>query len=217
MTLSRIVGVVSFGRWLGTVHVVIVAGIKVGTLTSVSTLLLGGAVNELLLADVEQVAAKDAPSTLNGASGHESPAGAALSLVLDRSSVVQVFPIELEGDRGRVELGKITRVVAKKILRFHALIPSQGSFLLDAPVGELVVGHGVGDAFLGVVGTDIGVDLDELGHASIELLLCLGSETVFGHVLRVEPVVVDSGGSGSVDGDNVDGLAEAGNHGSGEN
>ena len=217
MTLSRIVGVVSFGRWLGTVHVVIVAGIKVGTLTSVSTLLLGGAVNELLLADVEQVAAKDAPSTLNGASGHESPAGAALSLVLDRSSVVQVFPIELEGDRGRVELGKITRVVAKKILRFHALIPSQGSFLLDAPVGELVVGHGVGDAFLGVVGTDIGVDLDELGHASIELLLRLGSETVLGHVLRVEPVVVDGGGSGSVDGDNVDGLAEAGNHGSGEN
>jgi hypothetical protein len=64
--------------------------------TTIATLVaLGlGAVNELLLGKGDEVASLDLPSTLHRTGGRESPAGSALSLVLNRGDGTLGSPVD---------------------------------------------------------------------------------------------------------------------------
>jgi len=97
--------------------------------TTIATLIaLGsGAVNKLLLRKGNEVASLDLPSTLHGTGGRESPAGTALSLVLDRGDGTLGSPVDRGGIVDSIKVvasertwGKVLTILDGVASRWHS-------------------------------------------------------------------------------------------------
>jgi len=154
--------------------------------STVATAVLLGAVNELLLGERVELASGNEVSTLNGTSGGESPAGSALSLVLNWGDGTLSSPVDGVGEVGGVEENLASLVMLWKSVSVEL------GLLLGGPGGEVVVGEGEAVLF-GVDLLDLGINLGVKGHSEVELLLGSVGETVLVHVgdeVLLELVVV---------------------------
>ena len=113
--------------------------------TTIATRVDGGALDELLLREGDEVASGNLMSTLHGSSGGEGPAGTALSLVLDGGDGTLGDPVDLIGEVGGGEVLDGVGLLEVSSVAVH------GSSLLRGVVSELVNTDGPGIAVLGVV------------------------------------------------------------------
>mmetsp|Transcript_6621 Transcript_6621/g.9000 ORF Transcript_6621/g.9000 Transcript_6621/m.9000 type:complete len:322 (+) Transcript_6621:157-1122(+) len=147
-------------------------------------LLVASAVNELLLGEAEELTGGDVVGTLEGASGGESPAGAASALILDGGDGTGVSPVD-GGGVGLGEDGGLLALAAAARVAKHVLV------LGGRPVGELVVAGGPGGVG-GVVLLNPVVDEGEVGKALLELTEGVDLSVELGQV--AEEVEVDGHG-----------------------
>jgi len=111
--------------------------------TTTAAVVTGGAstVNKLLLRDVGERALLDGPSTLNGTSGGEGPAGTALALVLDGGDSTIVAPVPGIVGRDRVDLSDVQ---AACIVRLDIAESEHGrAELLGGQITHFIHRHGV--------------------------------------------------------------------------
>mmetsp|Transcript_73221 Transcript_73221/g.101566 ORF Transcript_73221/g.101566 Transcript_73221/m.101566 type:complete len:292 (+) Transcript_73221:161-1036(+) len=100
--------------------------------TVVTPLETGGAVNELLLGERDELSSSEEVSTLKGTGGGESPAGTALTLILDTSNGTLVSPV----NGGGVSLGEGNELT---ILLDVTLAAESLSVFILGHIGEHVV------------------------------------------------------------------------------
>jgi len=121
--------------------------------TTVATLVTSRAraVNELLLRERDKLAVLDEVSTLNSTSGGESPAGAALTLVLDGGDSTARAPVKsISSDSrlgGSIPSSEVASELAVDVLELVHLSRE----LLGGEVTELVDSNSVGSITLSVV------------------------------------------------------------------
>jgi len=124
--------------------------------STIASVVLLGAVNELLLGEGVKLSILDLVSTLNGTGGGESPAGSALSLVLDWGDGTLGSPVD-----GSLEVGGVEEDLVSGVIGWE-LVSVKLGLLVFGPGGEEVVSDG--EIVLG------GVDLlDLLVHLGIEV------------------------------------------------
>ena len=144
--------------------------------TTIAARVDGGALDELLLREGDEVSSGNLMSTLHGTSGGESPAGTALSLVLDGGNGTLGDPVDLISEVGGVELGNGVGLLEVSLVAVH------GSSLLRSVVSELVNTDGPGVSVLGVVLIN---ELEVLGEV-VESVVVLTSGGVLSVVLGNE-------------------------------
>lgn len=157
---------------------------------AIATVARLGTVDQLLLREGQQDVLGDLVETLKGAGGGESPAGAAVTLVLDGGDGTLGSPVEGLGGGGG-EGGAVNGGGAVLIsLDVGGLVHASGLLLefLTGEVSELVDLHGEGLGGVGVVGEDGSVVGGEDG-SSQDLLGGGVFLVVFG--LPVSPEVVN--------------------------
>jgi len=125
---------------------------RVHETTIAALILLGIAVNELLLREGNEFASSDEMGTLEGSSGGERPAGSALALVLNRGDSALGNPVDLIGEVGLIEDGDVP------LLLHLRLETSELLSLISGPVSELIDTNGPG-----VVTSVVGLNLLEVG------------------------------------------------------
>jgi len=107
---------------------------------SITAVALCSAADELLLSETEKRSVLDLPGTFHGTSSRESPAGTALSLVLDSVDGSCCFPVDRVGD-GVFREGHVVLVGLG-----HGFVGKKGFVFPLTPVGHLVVGKLEGGA-----------------------------------------------------------------------
>ena len=130
---------------------------------TVAAEVLGGARDELLLRERQELASVDLVDALESAGGRERPARAAVALILDRGDRASFDPVDLVSVPGLVE-----DLVMSIFLRLSP-VAEQSGLLSSGPVRELVVAKGVAVA-LSVALLDELIVRAEEDKASVELL-----------------------------------------------
>jgi len=150
--------------------------------TTIASMVQPGAVNELGLGEGDEVSGGNEVSTLQGTGGGESPAGTALSLVLDWSNCTSSNPVDLSGKVVDIELNLVNSL--KSAILRGVLESVEALHLVLGEVGEFVDSDGGGLSVSGVVLLDGSQFLSELVKS--ELVLGLGSIglAVLGHELH---------------------------------
>jgi len=120
----------------------------------------------------------DEVSTLNGTSGGESPAGSALSLVLNWGDGTLGSPVNGISEVGGVESDWLLGLEAN-----WGLVSEEFAGLILGPGGEVVVSNGE-RGVLGIHFLDLSILLGEDVHSEDELLLGSVGESVHVHVLH---------------------------------
>jgi hypothetical protein len=154
--------------------------------TAVAALVAGltGAVDKLLLGKVGELAGLLEVGAFERGDGGESPAGAALALVLHGVDAALGAPIDSGGDG----IGGVVVVVARPVLEAEAEV--HGLELLPSVISELVDGKLVGLFGTGVVGLDVVEPVLEDGETRGKLLDRFVGLAVLLHKLsELEPVV----------------------------
>ncbi len=155
------------------VLVVRLVGEMVGLSVSVSVFLpatvatevtVGGAINELLLGERDELASGNEVSTLKTTSGGEGPAGTAAALVFDGGDGTLADPVNAGG---KVLLGEGDFVAEGE---FHGWLVTEESLVLSlSVVREQVVLEGPGGVGGGVL-LNVSLGLHEAGHSEFEFL-----------------------------------------------
>jgi len=141
---------------------VLVGVVLPSTVATVVT--VGGAVNELLLGERDELASGNEVSTLKTTSGGEGPAGTAGALVLDGGDGTLVDPVDAGGE---VLLGEGDLVGEGEL---HGWLVTEESLVLSlSVVREQVVLEGPGGVG-GSVLLDVSLGLHEAGHSEFEFL-----------------------------------------------
>ena len=160
-----------------------------GLTTTIATMTFSIAINELRFSELEKLSSLDKVSTLHDSRGSESPAGTAVSLVLNWVNSSLLSPVDLSGFDG-VDLLNLKSFggVGNSSHHLVGLILSHG--------GEHVVSNNKGVLWIGVDLFVIGISLGEEGHS--EGVLFLGSivNVEVGNVFH-ESGFNSLGGSGS--------------------
>jgi len=130
-----------------------------------------GAVDQLLLRQRDQVLGGDGVSTLDGTGGGESPAAAALALVLDRGDGTSLAPVDGIGGLDALERGEV--LGARERVLHVVELQELGLELFLGQVSKLVDGHSVGIVVLVVLGDEVQVLLEDI-VASEEALVLVG-------------------------------------------
>ena len=159
--VDSLVGVLGGGADAAVGEDVLEGGVHEATVAAVVAE-VAGAVDELGLGEVEELASGDLDGALNGSVGGEGPAGAALALVLHLVDGTISAPVlgtvgDLAGELGGVE--------GAGVRSLDGLEAELGGELLEGHVSELVDSHGVGGVGLGVVGDDV----VEVAHEGVVL------------------------------------------------
>lgn len=128
--------------------------------STIATVVLGGAGNELLLREGFEGSGGNGISTFDGTGGGESPAGTALSLVLDWGNGVSGSPVD-----GGLEVGFIEFL---DVLLLRDLISVKFFHLSIGSVREVVVSESVG-LVSRVPGLNLSVSGDEVFFSEHEL------------------------------------------------
>jgi len=129
------------------------------------------AINQLLLREADQLAVLGEVGTLDGTSGGESPAAAALALVLDGGDSALGDPVNGIGNGGHIDVGLVLGADEVALDGHEAEV--LGLELLLSQIGELVDAHGVRVVALVVLSDGIEVGLEDV-VASEELLVLVG-------------------------------------------
>lgn len=160
------------GEWVG-----LGVGKSIGLPSTTATRAGGGAGNNLLLREAQELSLGNLVVSLDGGDSREGPAGSALTLVLDGVDGSLGSPVDGSGDGGvEVSDDGVSWELLWSLVSEHSLELSIG------PGGELVVSDGEG---VGWVGVDSGVlHVLEGVDAKSELVLLFGSEgeSVLSHV-----------------------------------
>ena len=129
---------------------------------TVAAVVGGGAVNELLLREGEELASVDLVDTLEGTSGGERPAGAAVSLILDGGDGTSGLPVGVAVGGALIEA---------LVGAWHVHLGSVSEHLLVLNLGE-VREEVVASGEVGVLSVDL-----------VDLLLSLNKVSEAGHEL----------------------------------
>ena len=138
--------------------------------TTVATVGVGIAIDELLLRKVVEGTGLDGNDTFNGSDGRESPAGTAGSLILDGVDSSLLSPINSLGNVGSLVLSNF---VGSQVLLHHA---TAGSGSLELVVGHISEGgetEGVGVTLLVLLIDEVEVLREDGKSVSVLLLRVL--------------------------------------------
>jgi hypothetical protein len=146
--------------------------------TVVTPLEAGGAVNELLLGERDEATGGEEVSTFEGTSGGESPAGTALTLILDSGDGTLGSPVNVSVGDGFTEVHVLTI-----LLEVTSTAESLSVFLLGH-IGENVVSVN-GSQVHAVEGINGGVLLKVFHESELEFLTGTVGFAPLGNVLHV--------------------------------
>ena len=131
--------------------------------TTVAALVNHVAVDELLLGEGLELAGGKEFSTLDGTGGGESPAGTALTLVLNWGDGTLGDPVDGVGEVGLIKDGDVLSTLELVLVTEESLVLRWG------PVRHVVDTDGGHTSVLGVVVLDLGEGLGELSLSELEL------------------------------------------------
>ncbi len=165
--------------------------------STVAAVVGGGAVNELLLGEGEELAGVDLVDTLEGTGGRERPAGTALALVLDGGDGTLGLPVNvarvlvlgvLNVVSGGVHLGSVT----------EHLVVLDGGEVREEVVTKLEVGVGL----VALVDEALGIGEElKTGHELLNGLVLLAPLSEVVHELELEVGKLGGGDGGEGGGD----------------
>ena len=175
ITVSR--GVWVDGLELSGVALVVVVGTSLETTIAAQVAVSdGGAVNELLLGEGEELTSGNEVGTFDGTSGGESPAGTAGALVLDAGDGTSLNPVDGVGVGLLEDLdvldGGLVLDVTKHLLVFNVV-----------PVGELVVSSDVALSGIDLLNGHVGGN--EVLESGVEVVHVDVALAPLGDVLKV--------------------------------